>query len=216
MAAPSLRWRRTRNRAGRAGGDGGEVREQEQWRQPTLSRLPISPSGRVPKWVLDEVVGHVEPADPWRSWSPTAQGVRRSRRQRAAGRAGGFVLVVALGALGAVAAHLGLLPGGGAAVSSGATAQGMPHPTPGRESADAPLGTPLSSLPVDGEYAFVSLQADGVTPVAYDPCRPIHFVIRPDNAPFGGEQLIQDAVSSLSQATGLVFVYDGPTDENPS
>ena len=59
-------------------------------------------------------------------------------------------------------------------------------------------------------------QDDDVTPVAYDPCRPIHYVVRPDNAPYGGEWLIQDAVARVSAVTGLQFIYDGATAEATS
>lgn len=52
--------------------------------------------------------------------------------------------------------------------------------------------------------------------MAYDPCRPVHFVVRPDNAPPGAEQLIQEAVASVSAATGLHFLYNGTTSEAPS
>jgi hypothetical protein len=94
------------------------------------------------------------------------------------------------------------------------TAQEMrTYPTPGVDSSDGPLGTPLPAPPGAGEYAFVDVQADGVTPVSYDPCRPIHYVVRPDNAPAGGEQVLQDAVARISAVTGLQFVHDGPTDE---
>lgn len=43
--------------------------------------------------------------------------------------------------------------------------------------------------------------------------RPIHYVVRPDNAPAGGQQLIADAVARVSRVTGLRFVYDGTTEE---
>lgn len=92
----------------------------------------------------------------------------------------------------------------------------MPHPTPGTESSDAPLGTPLTPPAGGGTYEFTAFQADGITPVAYDPCRPIHYVVRPDNAPFGGEQLVQEAVARISAVTGLAFEFDGVTDEDPS
>jgi hypothetical protein len=52
--------------------------------------------------------------------------------------------------------------------------------------------------------------------VSYDPCRPIHYVIRQQGEPAGGEQIVTDAVRSVSQATGLRFVYDGATSETPS
>ena len=50
----------------------------------------------------------------------------------------------------------------------------------------------------------------------YDPCRPIHYVVRPDGAPPGGAELIRTAVAQVSGATGLQFVDDGPTQEAPS
>jgi hypothetical protein len=73
---------------------------------------------------------------------------------------------------------------------------------------------PAPAAPVGGgPFTFVSLQANGATPVAYDPCRAVHYVIRPDQAPAGGEEMIHAAVARLSAATGLQFVYDGPSDE---
>jgi hypothetical protein len=90
------------------------------------------------------------------------------------------------------------------------------YPTPGIEASDEPLGTPAPAPATGGTHAFVALQDDGVTPVSYDPCRPIHYVIRPDNAPVGGDAVIQDAVARVSEVTGLVFVLDGPTDEASS
>ena len=51
--------------------------------------------------------------------------------------------------------------------------------------------------------------------MTYDPCRPIRYVVRPDNAPTNGLQLIQQAVAQVSDATGLEFVYEGPTTEGP-
>jgi hypothetical protein len=64
-----------------------------------------------------------------------------------------------------------------------------------------------------GPHAFLAFQTDDVTPIAYDPCRPVHYVVRPDQAPPGGEQMIQAAATRLSEATGLQFVYDGYSDE---
>jgi hypothetical protein len=102
---------------------------------------------------------------------------------------------------------------GQAALTSQATAQHQPRPTPGFESSDTPLGTPRPAPLGGGPHEFVVSQSDGTTPVSYDPCRPIHYVVRPDNAPPGGEQVVQDAVARVSAVTGLQFVYDGPTDE---
>jgi hypothetical protein len=51
--------------------------------------------------------------------------------------------------------------------------------------------------------------------VTFDPCRPVHFVVRPDNEPLGGRELLLRALGEVSAATGLQFVDDGPTDEAP-
>lgn len=87
------------------------------------------------------------------------------------------------------------------------------RPPPGVEAARAPLGLPLPAPAEGGPYGFVTFQADGVTPVAYDPCRPVHYVVRPDGAPEGGEELVDAAVARLAEVTGLRFVDDGATDE---
>lgn len=97
--------------------------------------------------------------------------------------------------------------------SPAAQAQDPNLPTPGFESSVGPLGLPQPAPAEGGPYAFLGLQPDGVTPVTYDPCRPIHYVIRPDNAPPGGEQLLHDGIARVSYLTGLKFTYDGPTTE---
>ena len=52
--------------------------------------------------------------------------------------------------------------------------------------------------------------------MAYDPCRPIHYVIRQQGEPAGGDQIVGDAILRVSTVTGLRFVYDGATSEAPS
>jgi hypothetical protein len=53
-------------------------------------------------------------------------------------------------------------------------------------------------------------------PPRYDPCRPIHYVIRDENTPAGGDDEILQAVAATSKATGLKFIYDGKTTEKPT
>jgi hypothetical protein len=53
------------------------------------------------------------------------------------------------------------------------------------------------------------------TPVTFDPCRPIHYVVRPDLQPAGGAELLRWALGQVSDATGLTFVDDGLTTEAP-
>lgn len=84
------------------------------------------------------------------------------------------------------------------------------YPKRGVEAEKKPLGTPAALSASSGNYTFIG--DDGAF-VAYDPCRPIHYVTRPDNAPPGGQQLISEAVAAASAATGLVFIDDGPTTE---
>lgn len=50
--------------------------------------------------------------------------------------------------------------------------------------------------------------------MTFSPCRPIHFVVRPDHAPPNGERMIMAAIGDVSSATGLRFVFDGRTDES--
>jgi hypothetical protein len=155
------------------------------------------------------------------------------RRRRRAPRALGVVLLVLVTILGAgvlLGPHLApwTLVGGAPAVPAGTGGPaGLPgaaptapaplqvpdRPTPGHEAARAPRGHPLPPPAQGGPYAFVDLQADGVTPVGYDPCRPVHYVVHPDGAPAGGDEIVAAAVARVSEATGLQFVYDGGTEE---
>lgn len=87
-------------------------------------------------------------------------------------------------------------------------------PPAGVGSAPRPIGTP-PLVPDTGGYSFLATQTPGNQVVAYDPCRPIHYVVRPDGAPPGGQQLLEQAVAEISAATGLRFIYDGTTTEAP-
>ncbi|WP_148076677.1 peptidase [Cellulomonas sp. PhB150] len=90
----------------------------------------------------------------------------------------------------------------------------MGFPTPGFEAGTVPLGHPPLVGSVSSSYKFLHVQADGITPVSWDPCRPIHYVTRTAGAPPGGNDMIEAAVSAVSAASGLVFVNDGATDES--
>jgi len=92
---------------------------------------------------------------------------------------------------------------------------GAKVPPPGYEAAPSPLGTPPAST---GPTAFVLQKSPNASQrfVAYDPCRPVHYVVRPDNALPGGDALIREAVAAASEASGLQFVYDGTSTEAPA
>lgn len=90
-------------------------------------------------------------------------------------------------------------------------------PPAGFEEAATPLGTPPpETMLATGNHTFAAMQPDGSGPVAWSPCRPIHYVVRPDGGPANGAELIATAVARVSAATGLVFVDDGLTQEAPN
>lgn len=67
-----------------------------------------------------------------------------------------------------------------------------------------------------GAYEFTAKQAGtGSRPVAWDPCKPIHYEINPAGGPPDAVALVADAIGEVSQATGLKFEYDGLTDARP-
>src|SRR5690606_37787550 len=80
----------------------------------------------------------------------------------------------------------------------------------------APLGTPPAAPDSVASHRFGALQDNGRDRVAYDPCRPVHYVMRPDNAPPGARAMLAAAFARMTAVTGLRFVDDGVTDEGPS
>jgi hypothetical protein len=89
------------------------------------------------------------------------------------------------------------------------------RPPPGREEQGHRLSVVQAPPPLSASYRFLRMQPDNRTPVTWSPCRPIHYVVRPDNAPPGGAELLSDSFARLSAATGLTFVDDGTTSERP-
>jgi hypothetical protein len=87
-------------------------------------------------------------------------------------------------------------------------------PPPAREEAAQPLGTP-APVPVSaGKFEALHDQPDNAAvPVAWDPCRPIHYVVNPAGAPADGAAQIKAAIARVAKATGLHFIDDGPTAE---
>jgi hypothetical protein len=107
-----------------------------------------------------------------------------------------------------------------AAVGNDATAltENVQHlnghvPTPGvGEQKTRLLPTPK---PPAGSGGYGLLNAK-YGPPRYDPCRPIHYVIRDQGDPPGGDADIRQAIAQVSKATGLKFVADGTTTETPT
>ena len=182
-----------------------------------LPRIRRSPSGRVPQWAIDEALGKSPAPDPWRRPPVSQISARRTAKRKKirvrtwkkrSATVLGIALVVGLYFTPALferyvlPAALPYLPG-------------AKVPPPGFEAASAPLGIPPVA---SGSTAYVLQRSPdpGQRFVAYDPCRPVHYVVRPDNAPPGTDRLIEQAISLVSAASGLQFVYDGTTAEAPS
>lgn len=125
---------------------------------------------------------------------------------------GVFAIAVAL------AAHFGVGPTVPWATQAAAAPAPADAPPPGPEESPKrlePAPTPPASGPTTTHYRCEDKQANGVTPVTWSPCRPIHYIVRGANAPANGDQMLAEPFARLSAATGLKFVNDGTTDEAP-
>lgn len=89
----------------------------------------------------------------------------------------------------------------------------FPPPAP---SADAPLGTPPTDVDPTAPHVFSATQEGSDDPVAWDPCRPITYVVDDRRAPDGGARLLTEALAQVSRATGLQLEDQGPADEEPT
>lgn len=74
----------------------------------------------------------------------------------------------------------------------------------------------VHAVPPADTYAWMQTQGDGSTPVTFDPCRPIHYVTRSTGPMTDNVSIIHEAVATVSAASGLRFVHDGPTNERPT
>ena len=212
-AQPDPTWPRQQSMAADASADRKRVR-----RLKSLDEVPRSPSGRLPQWVIDEAQGRApQHGVPWRGAPRSMQSQRRRRRSRrwVKGFKSSLVFLAVLGVIGAAVwlqANGFAKPGVGRSLAS----RPVNWPTPGHEESEQPLGVPAPVVAASDSFRFATFQADGTTPVTYDPCRPIHYVIRVQGEPAGGDQVITAAILRVSQATGLRFVFDGATSEAPS
>ncbi|MGY6499461.1 MAG: peptidase [Acidimicrobiales bacterium] len=88
-------------------------------------------------------------------------------------------------------------------------------PTPATAVSDTPLGVAPPAPERPGSFAFMRLQDDGVTPVVYDPCRPISIVVNESGAPPQARALLDDALVRMTETTGLQFEIERRTSEVP-
>jgi hypothetical protein len=118
----------------------------------------------------------------------------------------------------AVALVIGKLQqGGGGRRATLTSSVANDRPPPSREEKAQALGAPAPVPPGTGRFEVLHYQRnDPATPVAFDPCRPIHYVLNLNGAPSDGAALILDGITRVQAATGLRFVSDGTTTEAPS
>ena len=76
-----------------------------------------------------------------------------------------------------------------------------------------PASASVGALPT-GPHAFLHVE-DGV-PTRWNPCQPIPWQFNPVGAPAGGLAVVQAAMGTLSERTGLPLRYDGPTSTTPA
>lgn len=201
--------------------------------QPEPRRdLRRSASGRVPQWVLDEEASGLAARAGFDKAAGPRPGPRRKKREprRSRGRAPRLLrtlcLVLAVALIVTYYAFPGLLRDATTAIAgeqfsapqSGvgpASTWRAGYPPRGVEAQKQPLGHPAEMSPSSSSYVYIDGDSKSRF-VAYDPCRPIHFVTRPDHAPSGARQLITQAVAAASKASGLTFIDDGDTTEGYS
>lgn len=82
-----------------------------------------------------------------------------------------------------------------------------------KDVSQAPLGVPPEVAATSAPHSFIGMQPTGQSPIAWDPCKAIHYVVNDEQAPAGGAELIRESIAAISLATGLQFVDDGATDE---
>lgn len=83
------------------------------------------------------------------------------------------------------------------------------YPAPPSDAAATRILPRVTDAPT-GAHAFLMTTADG-SPVTYDPCRPLHYVVNPTGMPHGGMELVRSSIREISAASGLAFVEDGVT-----
>jgi len=110
------------------------------------------------------------------------------------------------------------------AVTAGVVAvAGLSASSPVAVPASVPTVTWSDAAPVIGSTATTSTTSlykfssyVGGKPVRWNPCAAIHWRFRTSGAPSGALTVVKSAVSAVSSATGIRWIYDGPTTSTPT
>ncbi len=93
-------------------------------------------------------------------------------------------------------------------VQGEAVAVPRPEPADGRQLPAVPVTT-------TGSYAFLHTD-DAGAPVGYDPCRPVPYVTNTAGQPAELPGVVDEAARIVSEASGVLLVHAGETDEAPT
>jgi len=136
------------------------------------------------------------------------ESAKRSVRKERTRKYGALLLLVTV--VGGIAVYMSRGDGSGLTTE---TARPSNFPPVDKSASAKPLGTPPPAPSPSGGFEFIRTQKVGKGPVAWDPCRPVRYVVNPVGAPAGGDLLIKEAVQRTAEPTGLTFVDEGTTDE---
>jgi hypothetical protein len=142
---------------------------------------------------------------PWRTSASTASRPRRTGRRRVP------VLLLTV----AVVGGLVYLNPGAVGLTTDQVVDTQPHPPRPQDAARHPLGQPVTPPAGTGGYALLTKSPKTQDVIRFNPCRPIHYVIRHDLEPTDGADVITRAFAEVSHDTGLRFINDGSTSEAP-
>ena len=70
-------------------------------------------------------------------------------------------------------------------------------------------------LPATGFTFLFAAGEEGCFPARFNPCAPVPYVLNAALAPPGGVEDVREAFARLSEATGIAFVEEGASDEQP-
>jgi hypothetical protein len=100
--------------------------------------------------------------------------------------------------------------------SSPTASSAEPHPPRAADAQSHRLLPAVTPPTGRGGYELLPPLRNGGTVIRFSPCQPLHFVVRHDREPVGGADAITRAFATISKDTGLSFVNDGSTDEQPT
>lgn len=90
------------------------------------------------------------------------------------------------------------------------------YPTPSEAPSATPLRPATARATPGAPHAFLQTQEGSVTPVAYDPCRPVRIVVNGRTAPPGAADLLGEALRDIATVSGFDLQMEGPTTERPT